>query len=407
LGVRVESISALSKNFALALAAESVRIQAPIPGKPYVGIEIPNGNVTPLSLGLMLQSKAWKETRAKIPLLLGMELGGSLCIADLAAAPHMLIAGATGSGKSVCMNTLLISLLSRFTPDELELVLIDPKRVEFGAYNILPHLVRPVVTESKMVVSALQWVVREMEERYKTLAEVNMRNLAGYNELMDEQGLKRMPYLVVIVDELADIMLTAGADVETALARIAQLSRAVGIHVIIATQRPSVNVITGMIKANFPTRIAFKVSSQIDSRTILDGKGAEALRGQGDMLFSPPGIGTLHRVQGPYVSDAEIAAVVGFCADQRMQNFRATAVSLQPVEPTASPAVEMDEDPLLQQAIEIILRDQRATTSYLQRCMRIGYNRAANLIEELEARGIVGPQIGNTPREILLDGGLS
>ncbi len=405
LGVRVEAITSLSNNLALALAAESIRIQAPIPGKPYVGIEIPNGNSAPLNLGLMLRSEAWRTTEAALPLMLGMGLGGGLCITDLAAAPHMLIAGATGSGKSVCMNTILMCLTNRFTPDELELILIDPKRVEFGAYEKLPHLVRPVITEAKLVVPALQWAVREMEERYKTMASVGARNIAGYNEKMDELGLRRMPYLVVIIDELADIMLTTGAEVETALARIAQLSRAVGIHTIIATQRPSVNVITGMIKANFPTRIAFKVSSQIDSRTILDGRGAEALRGRGDMLFSPPGIGVLQRVQGPWVADAEIARVVAHCAEERKQRFKTSITDLAPCEGDEAFALREAEeaDPLFDQAIEIILRDQRASTSYLQRCLRIGYNRAANLIEEMETRGIVGPQIGSTPREILID----
>ncbi|MDZ8118863.1 DNA translocase FtsK [Pontiella agarivorans] len=405
LGVRVEAISSLSNNLALALAAESIRIQAPIPGKPYVGLEIPNGNSAPLNLGLLLRSRDWQETSAAIPLMLGMELGGSLCIADLNAAPHMLIAGATGSGKSVCMNTILMCLLSKFSPDELELILIDPKRVEFGAYEKLPHLVRPVITEAKLVVPALQWVVREMEERYKTMAQVGARNIAGYNAKMDELGMKRMPYLVVIIDELADIMLTTGADVETALARIAQLSRAVGIHTIIATQRPSVNVITGMIKANFPTRVAFKVSSQIDSRTILDGRGAEALRGKGDMLFSPPGIGTLKRVQGPWVDDDEIARAVAHCAEQREQHFKTSITDLAPCDSDEAYALQDAEasDELLDQAIEIILRDQRASTSYIQRCLRIGYNRAANLIEEMERRGIVGPQIGSTPREILID----
>ncbi|MBN2162130.1 MAG: DNA translocase FtsK [Pontiellaceae bacterium] len=405
LGVRVEAISSLSNNLALALAAESIRIQAPIPGKPYVGVEIPNGNAAPLNLGLMLRSEAWQKSGASIPLLLGMELGGDLCITDLAAAPHMLIAGATGSGKSVCMNTILMCLANRFSPDELEMILIDPKRVEFGAYEKLPHLVRPVITEAKLVVPALQWAVREMESRYKTLATVGARNIAGYNAKMDELGMQRMPFLVIIIDELADIMLTTGADVETSLARIAQLSRAVGIHTIIATQRPSVNVITGMIKANFPTRIAFKVSSQIDSRTIIDGSGAEALRGKGDMLFSPPGIGVLQRVQGPWVSDAEIAAVVEHCAEQREQRFKTSITDLSPCEGDESYALRDAEegDPLLDQAIEIILRDQRASTSYLQRCLRVGYNRAANLIEEMEARGILGPQNGSTPREILID----
>ncbi|MEI6892818.1 MAG: DNA translocase FtsK [Pontiella sp.] len=405
LGVRVESISSLSNNLALALAAESIRIQAPIPGKPYVGLEIPNGNSAPLSLGLLMSSNDWKTSKATIPLLMGMELGGSLCITDLSAAPHMLIAGATGSGKSVCMNTILMCLISRFSPDELELILIDPKRVEFGAYEKLPHLVRPVITEAQLVVPALQWAVREMEERYKTMAKVGARNIAGYNEKMDELGMKHMPFLVLIIDELADIMLTTGADVETALARIAQLSRAVGIHTIIATQRPSVNVITGMIKANFPTRVAFKVSSQIDSRTILDGRGAETLRGKGDMLFSPPGIGILQRVQGPWVNDAEIARAVDHCAEQREQNFKISITDLSPCEGDESFALRAAEesDPMLDQAIEIILRDHRASTSYLQRCLRIGYNRAANLIEEMEAKGMVGPQIGSTPREILIE----
>jgi S-DNA-T family DNA segregation ATPase FtsK/SpoIIIE len=405
LGVRVEAISSLRDNLAMAMAAESIRIQAPIPGKPYVGIEIPNSNAAPLNLGLLMRSKEWQNAEASIPLLMGMELGGSLCITDLAAAPHMLIAGATGSGKSVCMNTILMCLSAHFSPDELELILIDPKRVEFGAYEKLPHLVRPVITEAKLVVPALQWAVREMEERYKTMAQVGARNIAGYNAKMDELGLKRMPFLVIIIDELADIMLTTGADVETALARIAQLSRAVGIHTIIATQRPSVNVITGMIKANFPTRVAFKVSSQIDSRTILDGRGAEALRGKGDMLFSPPGIGTLQRVQGPWVNDAEIARVVEHCAEQREQNFKTSITDLSPCAGDESYALRDAEeaDPLLDQAIEIILRDQRASTSYIQRCLRVGYNRAANLIEEMEAKGIVGPQIGSTPREILID----
>jgi DNA segregation ATPase FtsK/SpoIIIE, S-DNA-T family len=404
-GVRVDTITSLSKDLARSLSAESIRIQSPIPGKPYVGIEIPNGNSAPLNMGIILRSKDWKETTAAIPLLLGMELGGSLCIADLAAAPHMLIAGATGSGKSVCMNTIIVSLVSQFSPDELELILVDPKRVEFGSYESLPHLVRPVITEPTLVVPALQWVVREMEKRYKTMAPERVRNIAGYNEKMEEQGKKKMPYLVVIIDELADIMLTTGADAELALARIAQLSRAVGIHTIIATQRPSVNVVTGMIKANYPTRIAFRVASQIDSRTIIDGRGAEVLRGEGDMLFCPPGIGLQQRVQGAWINDAEIARVVAHCADQREQHFKTSITDLAPCAADESYALRAanDADPLLEDAIEIILRDQRASTSYLQRCLRIGYNRAANLIEEMEAKGIVGPQQGSHPREILIE----
>ena len=404
-GVRVDAIKSLTNDLARALSAESIRIQSPIPGKPYVGIEIANGNSAPLHMGITLRSKDWKTSDAAIPLLLGMELGGSLCIADLAAAPHLLIAGATGSGKSVCMNTIIISLISRFTPDELELILVDPKRVEFGAYEKLPHLVRPVITEPTLVVPALQWVVREMEKRYKTMAPARVRNIAGYNEKMEQEGKKKMPYLVVIIDELADIMLTSSADTELCLARIAQLSRAVGIHTIIATQRPSVNVVTGMIKANFPTRIAFKVASQIDSRTIIDGRGAEVLRGQGDMLFCPPGIGLQQRVQGAWINDDEIARITAHCADQREQHFKTSITDLAPCKADENPALRAanDADPLFEDAVEIILRDQRASTSYLQRCLRIGYNRAANLIEEMEAKGILGPQIGSHPREILIE----
>jgi S-DNA-T family DNA segregation ATPase FtsK/SpoIIIE len=404
-GVRVDSIKSLTNDLARALSAESIRIQSPIPGKPYVGIEIANGNTAPLNMGITLRSKDWQNTDAAIPLLLGMELGGSLCIADLAAAPHLLIAGATGSGKSVCMNTIIISLISRFSPDELELILVDPKRVEFSAYESLPHLVRPVITEPTLVVPALQWVVREMEKRYKTMAPARVRNIAGYNEKMEEQGKKKMPYLVVIIDELADIMLTSGVDAELSLARIAQLSRAVGIHTVIATQRPSVNVITGMIKANFPTRIAFKVASQIDSRTIIDGRGAEVLRGQGDMLFCPPGIGQQQRVQGAWVNDGEIARVVAHCTGQREQHFKTSVTDLAPCAADQHPALRAanDSDPLFDEAVDIILRDQRASTSYLQRCLRIGYNRAANLIEEMEANGILGPQIGSSPREIFIE----
>jgi len=404
-GVRVGAITALSKNLAMALSAESIRIQAPIPGKPYIGVEIPNGNSAPLFLGTLFQAEDWKNSTAHIPILLGMEIGGDVCILDLAAAPHVLIAGATGSGKSVCMNTLLMSLLCRFSPDELEMILVDPKRVEFSAYNDIPHLIRPVITEANMVLPALEWVIQEMQRRYKILATVSKRNLIDYNAHMDELGLKRMPFIVVVIDELADIMLTSGADVETALARIAQLSRAVGIHTVIATQRPSVNVITGTIKANYPTRIAFKVTSQIDSRSILDGKGAESLRGKGDMLYNPPGIGQLSRVQGPYVSDEEIETVVTYCSKQRAQNFKSSALELEPAPISARPDQEPIEsdDPLLEQAIDAILGSHRASTSYLQRRLRIGYNRAANLIELLEERGVLGPQIGSTPREILIE----
>lgn len=402
-GVRVEAISALQNDIALSLSAKSLRIQAPIPGEPFVGIEVPNGNETPLYLRHMLESPAWLESRAKIPLILGMDITGETVVTDLAAAPHMLIAGATGSGKSVCMNALIMCLLQKFNPDELRMVLVDPKRVEFSVYSTIPHLVTPVVTDPKKVVSVLAWVVREMEQRYELLSHHGARNIAAFNAAAEHRGVDKLPYLVVIIDELADLMMTARGDVETALARLAQLSRAVGIHTIIATQRPSVNVITGIIKANYPTRIAFQVTSQIDSRTILDGKGAEQLRGQGDMLFSPPGIGRLMRIQGPLISDNEIERVVDYMSDQCDQTFIDSTCVTESILGNGSVSNgEEADDELLGKAIEIIMRDRRASTSYLQRCLRVGYNRAANLIEVMEARGIVGPQVGSAPREILL-----
>lgn len=399
-GVRVESITALSKNLAMALSATSIRLQAPIPGEPFVGIEIPNGNDIPLTLRSMMETKAWKKADTSIPIILGMDLRGEIVITDLAKAPHLLIAGATGSGKSVCMNSLILCMLARFQPDELQLVLVDPKHVEFNVYAELPHLITPVVTDPKQVVPVLSWVIREMEGRYQELAQSRARNIASYNAMMEETGGEKMPFIVVIIDELADIMMTARGDIETSLARIAQLSRAVGIHTIIATQRPSVNVITGTIKANYPTRISFRVASQFDSRTILDGKGAESLRGQGDMLFNPPGIGRLQRIQGPLVLDDETERFVEYITKQAAQQFNQDIA--MPVEDSEDHAVETEsDDPLMQQAIEIVIRDHRASASYLQRCLRIGYNRAANLVEQMEERGIVGPQVGSTPREIL------
>ncbi|MFC1467771.1 DNA translocase FtsK [Verrucomicrobiota bacterium] len=397
--VRVESIASLDKNIALALAANSIRVQAPIPGEPYVGIETPNKTALPLTLRTMLESRAWRETQADIPLVLGMDITGQIIVTDLAKAPHMLIAGATGSGKSVCMSNLILSMLYKFSPDELELVLVDPKHVEFSLYKKIPHLIHPVVTDSGQVVAVLHWVVKEMENRYKLLAEKHARNISGYNEKAEAEGFQKLPYLVVVIDELADLMMTARGDVEGCLARIAQLSRAVGIHTIIATQRPSVNVITGTIKANYPTRVAFQVSSQIDSRTILDGKGAEALQGRGDMLFNPPGISKLMRIQAPMVHDEEILHVCEGISEQVPQHFR-THLKQEDQQNLGGDFDDPDEDPMVAEALRIVVESQRASTSYLQRRLRIGYNRAANLIEELEARNYIGPQVGSTPREI-------
>ncbi len=426
-GVNLKKITSLSANIAMDLKAHSLRILAPIPGKSSVGIEVPNEKATPVFLRSLLESPEWQKSSSAIPLTLGRDISGEPICLDLAKAPHLLIAGATGSGKSVCMNTIIASLLYRFTPDELNLILVDPKVVEFKNYETLPHLVTPVVNEPQKVTMALHWAVKEMEHRYKVLAQVNVKNIESFNnrpkvaELqLDEKNQPvpdKMPFLVIIIDELADIMMTAKGDVETCLARIAQLGRACGIHTIIATQRPSVNVITGVIKANFPTRIAFKVTSTVDSRTILDKKGAEQLLGQGDMLFNPPGASSFVRIQGAYVPEDELENIVQFVSGQVQQKFNENII-ISPedaafsggeldTDMVPSPGFEdsdlsnADED-LLKQAVAIIIKDGRATTSYIQRSLRIGYNRAATIIDTLEQRGVIGPQIGSTPREILI-----
>lgn len=407
MGVRVEAITALQKNIALALATTNIRMQAPIPGEPFVGIEVGNSNAVPIALRSILQSKVWKECDYEIPLIMGLDIQGKVIITDLAKAPHMLIAGATGSGKSVCMSTLILSMLYKFRPDELELVLIDPKRVEFGLFQQVPHLIHSVVTDAKPAVQVLKWVVAEMERRYEVLAAKQVRNIAGYNKKAEAEGFKKMPFTVVIIDELADLMMTSKGDAEGSLARVAQLSRAVGIHTIVATQRPSVNVITGVIKANFPTRIAFQVSSNVDSRTILDCKGAESLLGRGDFLFNPPGIARLIRIQSPMVEDHEIIKVVEHISGQRIPEFR---VDLSQIDTTPVSGSQMsidgiegdDDEALLQKALIIVAETQKASTSFLQRRMRIGYNRAALIIEELEDRMHIGPQNGSTPREVFI-----
>ncbi|MFO7821361.1 MAG: DNA translocase FtsK [Lentisphaeria bacterium] len=417
-GIKVERISRLSKNIAMELRAVSLRMLTPIPGKKSVGIEVPNADAATVSLRNLMKTHTWKHSKADIPLLLGRNIDGKPVVLDLGRAPHLLIAGATGSGKSVCINALIMSLLYRFTPEELKLVLVDPKVVEFSGYNTLPHLVVPVITDSQKVQLALRWAINEMEKRYKICAAVGARNIAAFNERkksstpeFDENGNEipeKLPYIVIIIDELADIMMAAKKDVETSLARIAQLSRAVGIHTIIATQRPSVNVITGLIKANYPTRIAFQVTSQVDSRTILDGKGAESLLGRGDMLFRPPGASKVERNQSALVEDDEIDAVVDFVSSQQepefdMDVFKSTdSAGGGGGEGPAGEELSAEDESLVSQAIEVILRDRRATTSYVQRCLRIGYNRAAMIMEILEERGVIGPQVGTAPREILI-----
>lgn len=403
IGVRVEEIAGLDKNIALALSAQSVRIQAPIPGEPFVGIEVPNNNSIHLTLRAMMESESWKLTKDVIPLVLGMDLTGNRIVTDLTKAPHLLIAGATGSGKSVCISNIIMSLLFHFKPNEMELLLIDPKRVEFSLYSKIPHLIHPVVTEPKTVVQVLKWIVKEMENRYRMLSEKKVRNIFSYNEKAEKENFKKLPFIVVIIDELADLMMTSKGDVESSLVRLAQLSRAAGIHSIIATQRPSVNVVTGVIKANFPTRIAFKVSSQIDSRTILDQKGAESLMGQGDMLFNPPGIGRLLRLQGPWVSDEEINRITSYLSEQKPPNFKLEFAEEPDEETNSGSGLDVSsDDPLFKEALELVARHQRPTTSFIQRRLKIGYNRAANLIEEMEERGYIGPQSGSNLREIFI-----
>lgn len=424
-GVRLEKIVALGNNIALAMKAESVRVQAPIPGKGVVGIEVPNSKTTMVYLREIIESAVWQSGKAALPLALGKDVGGHEIVGDLADMPHMLIAGATGSGKTVCMNSILAGLLMSRTPDELRLMLIDPKIVEFSTFNHLPHLVVPVITDPKKVSIGLRWAINEMEKRYKLFAKVGVRNIKSYNsrpivkqtelfegaagegggegegEKRNDEPPDRLPYIVIVVDELADLMLVAQADIETGIARLAQLSRAVGIHMILATQRPSVNVITGTIKANFPARISFQVAQKVDSRTILDANGADKLLGKGDMLFLPPGSSKLIRAQGTMTTDGELRKIVDFIKKQGQPQYEDT---IKDKIASSSPDLpDIEEDDLLESAIEIIRQTKRASTSSLQRRLRIGYTRAARLMDLLEQRGIVGPPCGSDPREILID----
>jgi len=420
-GVRVERIAALSNNLALALKAHSLRVQAPVPGKGVVGIEVPNETAKMVVIRDIIESDEWHARAARLPLVLGKDVGGKNVIADLAKMPHLLVAGATGAGKSVCINAMLSGLFMCKTPDELRLILVDPKIVEFSIYNDLPHLVVPVITDPKKVALSLRWAITEMENRYKMFAKARVRNIEGFNnrhtatqgELFADESAEKakkddlpasVPYIVIVIDELADLMLAAGAEIENSIARLAQLSRAVGIHMIIATQRPSVNVITGTIKANFPARIAFQVAQKVDSRTILDQSGADKLLGQGDMLYLPPASSKLVRAQGAMITDDEVDRLVNFMKEQAEPAFEMEIKSkLEKSSATTDSIDDGEDDELVEQAIAIIRETQRASTSSLQRRMRIGYTRAARIIDILEERGIVGPPCGAGPREILID----
>ncbi|MFZ3587861.1 DNA translocase FtsK [Bacillus sp. DJP31] len=403
-GVKVSKIVNLSDDLALALAAKDIRIEAPIPGKSAIGIEVPNEEVSMVTLREVLDSPHNGNKDGKLLIALGRDISGEAVVAELNKMPHLLVAGATGSGKSVCINGIITSILMRTKPHEVKMMMIDPKMVELNMYNGIPHLLAPVVTDAKKAAQALKKVVSEMERRYELFSHTGTRNIEGYNEYIKRQNQEEeakqplLPFIVVIIDELADLMMVASSDVEDAITRLAQMARAAGIHLIIATQRPSVDVITGVIKANIPSRIAFSVSSQIDSRTILDMGGAEKLLGRGDMLFLPAGMSKPIRVQGAFLSDQEVENVVDFVISQQKAQYQANMI---PSESTTAHADEVD-DKLYDDAVALVVEMQTASVSMLQRRFRVGYTRAARLIDAMEARGIVGPYEGSKPREVLI-----
>jgi S-DNA-T family DNA segregation ATPase FtsK/SpoIIIE len=398
-GVKVKSITSLQNDLALALAAPTIRIQAPVPGRPVVGIEIPNASASTVSLRELLEHESFQKMTSPLAVVLGKDVAGKPAVIDLAKMPHLLIAGATGSGKSVCVNALVSCLLYRNSPEHVRLMMIDPKMVELTVYNGVPHLLSPVVTQMDRVVGVLQWALREMERRYQQFADNTVRNIQRFNEKMAGSGNAKLPYIVLIIDELADLMMVAPEDVEDAVCRLAQLARAAGIHLVIATQRPSVDVVTGLIKANFPARIAFSMTSQVDSRTILDMAGAEKLLGRGDMLYLPGDAPKPVRLQGAHVSDQEIERLVEFWqrAPLRTAIDRISADEFTEAEKAAAEV----KDDLLEEAIRTVREFQHASVSLLQRRLRIGYARAARLMDQLEDRRIVGPADGSKQRPVL------
>ncbi|MFC1645736.1 DNA translocase FtsK [Candidatus Omnitrophota bacterium] len=394
-GVKIQKIVTLSDDISLAMKATSVRIVAPIPGKSAVGIEVPNSHSSFVYLKEVLEASEFKKEKSKLTLALGKDIAGKPIVADLGDMPHLLIAGTTGSGKTVCVNSIIMSMLTNATPSEVKFLMVDPKMVELAPFNGLPHLLCPVVTEAKKVSSALQWVVKEMEERYQLLAKEGVRNIEYYN-----QKKQRLPYIVVIIDELADLMVVAQNHIEEAITRLAQLSRAVGIHLILATQRPSVNVITGVIKANFPARISFQVASKVDSRTVLDMNGADKLLGKGDMLFLKPGEAKPIRAQGSFLQDSEIEKVTEFICNQAEPVYDEDIIKTQEKSDIVG---HFEKDELFDTAVKLILESQHASVSILQRRLRLGYTRAARLIDMMEEEGIIGAFRGSKPREILVD----
>lgn len=407
-GVRVNKIANLSDDIALSLAAESIRIEAPIPGKQAVGIEIPNKEKEVVSLRDIIDSDKFKQSKSKLSFALGKDAAGELVVTDIAKMPHVLIAGSTGSGKSVCINTLITSILYKAKPSEVKLIMVDPKVVELSVYNGIPHLLIPVVTDPKKAAGALAWAVQEMVNRYSLFAQKNVRDIKGYNAALDKEGVDgKLPQIVIIIDELADLMMVSPKDVEDAICRLAQMARAAGMHLVIATQRPSVDVITGIIKANIPSRIAFAVSSQVDSRTILDTMGAEKLLGKGDMLFYPSGAAKATRVQGAFISDGDVEKIVDFLKKDGEAVYSEDI--LDSIEKANSTDKEIEEnseddeaDPFLEDAIEAVIEIGSASASLIQRRFKVGYARAGRIIDQMEARGIISGYQGSKPREVLM-----
>ena len=412
-GTKVSRIVGINKEIALAMAAKEVRIQAPIPGKNTIGIEIPNREISSVGFREVLEA-TWQNNGAnKILVALGKDIMGTSILADLSKMPHLLVAGSTGSGKSVCINTIICSILMRYKPDEVKLVLVDPKKVELTNYNGIPHLLCPVVSDPKKASVVLQKVVAEMEKRYDIFAEKEVKNIAGYNDLIEKERKKnpdinttRMPYIVVIIDELADLMLVASKEVQDSIMRITQMARAAGIHLIVATQRPSTDIITGVIKNNIPSRIAFSVSSAIDSRTILDASGAESLLGKGDMLYLPMGESHTTRIQGCFISDNEISKLIEYCKAQTQVKYNEEFTNQESPHTSSSGSSNSDtdggDDPMYNEVVEFAIETGKISASLIQRRFRFGYNRAARMIDLLESRGIVGPQNGSKPREVLV-----
>jgi len=408
-GVKINRIVNLTDDLSLALRAASIRIVAPIPGKAVIGIEIPNSVRETVHFKEVVVSGAFEKSKSRLPLCLGKDIVGNPVVAELDKMPHLLIAGATGSGKSVALNAMICSFLYRSTPDQVRLIMVDPKRIELSSYDGIPHLISPVVTDVKKATNALFWAVREMERRYELLSQKGARHINQYNLKLEKEPsqnkgpeAEKLPFIVIVIDELADLMMVASRDVEVALTRLAQMARAAGLHLILATQRPSVDVLTGIIKANFPTRLTFQVSSKTDSRTIIDSNGAESLLGSGDMLFMPPGTAKLQRIHGAFISEAEIARITDFLRKQQTPEYNAEVTRVQPEEKDAAEEGEHDEK--YDEAVALVTRTRQASISMIQRHLRIGYNRAARIIEVMEREGVVGPSDGVKQREVLVRG---